>query len=87
MPEISRFFGIIITMFYGDHDPPHFHVFYEGEKSKINILTGEVMEGNISRRALRLVQDWIELHNDELIDTFEKIKKQETNWKKIEPLK
>jgi hypothetical protein len=51
MPELSRFYGIIIRMFYGDHAPPHFHAVYQGEEIKVNINTLEVMEGDMSRRA------------------------------------
>jgi len=51
MPELCRFYGIIIRMFYGDHAPPHFHAVYQGEEIKVNINTLEVMEGDMSRRA------------------------------------
>lgn len=86
MPEISRFFGIVILMYYGDHDPPHFHVVYSGMKGKVAIKTGEVLEGEISKRALKLIQEWIELHRNELLDNFEKVKNRRDDWKKIEPL-
>ena len=86
MPEISRFFGITILMFFGDNDPPHFHVTYSGQEAKIAIRTREVIEGAISARALRLIKEWIELHEQELLDNFEKIKNRREGWKKIEPL-
>jgi hypothetical protein len=66
MPELSRFYGIIIRMFYDDHPPPHFHAVYEGEQAQISIETLEVIEGNIKRRALALVMEWAALHRDEL---------------------
>jgi hypothetical protein len=66
MPELSRFYGIIIRMFYGDHPPPHFHAAYQGEVVQINIETLEVMKGAIRRRALVLVLEWAALHRDEL---------------------
>ena len=86
MPEISRFFGITILMFFGDHDPPHFHVFYSGMEAKVSIKSREVIQGEISARALKLIKEWIELHEKELLDNFEKIKNRREDWKKIEPL-
>ena len=66
MPELSRFYGIIIRMFYGDHAPPHFHAVYQGEEVQINLETLEVMNGSMRRRALVLVQEWATLHRAEL---------------------
>ena len=66
MPELSRFYGIIIRMFYGDHAPPHFHAVYQGEEIKVNINTLEIMEGDMSRRARALVLEWAALHRAEL---------------------
>lgn len=67
MPEISRFLGIIIAMYYNDHSPPHFHAKYGGSEIKVNIDTGEVIEGQFPPRAQRLVLEWHSLHRDELI--------------------
>ena len=58
MPELSRFYDIIIRMFYGDHAPPHFHAVYQGEQVQINIETLAVMNGSMRRRALVLVLEW-----------------------------
>ncbi len=66
MPELSRFYGIIIRMFYGDHAPPHFHAVYQGEQIRVNIDTLEVMDGDMTRRARALVLEWAELHRAEL---------------------
>ena len=55
MPEISRFFGIIVQMYYGDHEPPHFHVRYSGQKALIAIETLALLRGRLSPRALVLV--------------------------------
>jgi len=66
MPELSRFYGIIIRMFYGDHAPPHFHAVYQGEEVQISIELLAVMKGSMSRRALALVLEWAALHRDEL---------------------
>ncbi len=87
MPEISRFFGIIIYMFPDDHNPPHFHAKYGDEKVMINIDSGEIIEGTISRRALRLIQDWTELHKSELLEDFELLRQENKTFFPIEPLK
>lgn len=76
MPEISRFYGIIIKMYFNEHNPPHFHIEYQDYEAVMNIETGEV-KGNISRRALNLVYEWLDQHRDELLD----------NWKRIEARK
>jgi hypothetical protein len=61
MPEISRFFGILIAMYYRDHPPPHFHAKYGGQEAIIAIETGEVLAGRLPPRALGLVEEWREL--------------------------
>lgn len=66
MPEISRFFGIVIRMYYGDHAPPHFHVRYGSQKALIEIETLALMRGQLSPRALGLVMEWAALHQQEL---------------------
>lgn len=86
MPEISRFFGIVIMVFYKDHLPPHFHAKYGDLWGKFNIETGEMIEGNLTRRAIRLVQDWNELHKQELFDNFNEAQKDNPIIKPIEPL-
>jgi hypothetical protein len=66
MPEISRFFGLIIRMFYDDHEPPHVHVEYQGQKAKLD-FQGNVLAGDLkSRAAVRLARDWIDLNTDSL---------------------
>jgi len=57
MPEISRFFGIVVQMYYADHDPPHFHVRYAGQKALISIENLAVLRGALSSRALGLVTE------------------------------
>ena len=66
MPEISRFLGIIIAMFYNDHGPPHMHVVYGEYRAKVDIANGEIIEGKLPRRVLGLVREWRQLHEDEL---------------------
>lgn len=66
MPEISRFFGIVIRMYYDDHDPPHLHAEYQGNKAKLD-FGGNVLRGDLgSRTALKLAREWIDLHAEEL---------------------
>ncbi len=62
MPEISRFFGIVIKMFYNDHDPSHFHAEYAGSEALIVIESLEVYRGELPRRALAMVLEWAALH-------------------------
>lgn len=89
MPVISSFFGLVIMLYYFDnkkHKLPHIHVEYSGEEAVISIPDGEVIEGGIRRNKLRLVQAWIEIHQDELIADWELA----VNGKpifKIEPLR
>ncbi len=66
MPELARFFGIIITMYYHDHAPPHFHVRYGSQKAIIAIDTLATIEGALAPRVLGLVIEWAAIHRDEL---------------------
>ena len=71
MPEISRFFGIMVRMFYDDHNPPHFHAEYQGKRAKVD-FKGNVLRGDLgSRTALRLTREWIDLHEEELSRDWE----------------
>jgi Domain of unknown function (DUF4160) len=72
MPQISRFFGIIILMYYDDHNPPHFHARYGSQECLIRINDLTVLEGNLPSRALKMVIEWAELHQDELIENWER---------------
>lgn len=71
MPEISRFFGIIIAMFYDDHNPPHFHARYGGYKAAIKIKDFAVLEGHLPPRVMGLVIEWATIHRDELLMDWE----------------
>jgi hypothetical protein len=70
MPEISRFFGIVIRMYFGDHPPPHFHAEYGGRRIKIEIATLAVIDGHFPPRALGLVTEWAALHQLELLELW-----------------
>ena len=66
MPELCRFFGIIIRMFYNDHEPPHFHAVYGDDEVSVNIETLSIISGSLPRRAHALVLEWAAVHRDEL---------------------
>ena len=85
MPEISRFFGIIIAMFYDDHNPPHFHARYGKETMAIEISSLRVLEGFIPPRALGLVMEWASQHQKELLNDWN-LAKENQPPKKIAPL-
>ena len=65
MPEICRFYGIVIRMFYNDHNPPHFHVDYQDYQAIVTIESG-LVKGEMPRRALKMIFDWLDLHKEEL---------------------
>lgn len=85
MPEISRFFGIVIYMYFNDHNPPHFHVQYEKYKAIIDINTLGIIDGSLPPKALSLVIEWASLHQKELAKNWENIKKV-GEFNKIKPL-
>ena len=71
MPEISRFYGIIISMYYNDHNPPHFHVKYSEFTADIKIKDFAVMKGSLPPKAIGLVAEWATLHKEELESNWE----------------
>jgi hypothetical protein len=86
MPRISSFYGIVITMYYGDHPPPHFHARYGEHSAKIEIPSGEILAGSLPPRALRLVREWVKQHQAELATNWERVVNSEKP-DSIEPLK
>ena len=85
MPEISRFLGIIIYMYFNDHEPAHFHAIYNDYRAKVSIETFSLIEGSLPSRVLGLVVEWAELHQKELLEDWKSIKNTGT-YKKISPL-
>jgi hypothetical protein len=73
VPEISRFFGIVITMLYDEHAPPHFHARYGEYEAAIGIRDGHVVTRHFPGRALRLVLDWRELNERGLVENWERM--------------
>ena len=65
MPTISIFFGIVIQMYWNDHNPPHFHAYYQGSRALIAIDTGEIIAGSMPTDARRILRDWTASHRDE----------------------
>lgn len=84
MPILSRFFGIVIFMFWREHNPPHFHAKYADEEVVIEIANGTV-NGSMSKRALTLVQEWREMHKEELMRDW-KLAEQKKALFPIKPL-
>ena len=86
MPEISRFFGIVIKMFFGDHVPPHFHAEYGDDEAVFDIRNLTIIRGSLPSRALGLVVEWASQHQAELLDLWERASKNESLYK-VPPLK
>jgi len=86
VPEIARFFGIVIKMFFDDHNPPHFHASYGGDEALIEIHTLAVFSGRLPPRALGLVIEWATLHQQELMDDWQRGQDKQA-LVKIEPLR
>ena len=78
MPEISRFFGIVVRMFFDDHAPPHFHATYGGASVTIDIESGSAVKGRLPPRILGLIAEWTVLHRDELQRDWELLRERRT---------
>lgn len=85
MPELSRFYGIVIRMHFREHGPPHFHADYGGVQALIEIGNLTVLSGKLPSRALGLVREWAALHQEELRLAWERAMRHESPGK-IEPL-
>lgn len=85
MPEISRFLGVIIKMFWNEHNPPHFHAEYGEYKVEIDIKSLAILKGSLPPRVLGLVVEWAELHQSELLANWESMRTTK-HYDKIEPL-
>ena len=78
MPEISRFLGIVIKMYYKDQQPPHFHAEYGEHAAEIEIATLSMMDGELPRRARNLVLEWAFEHREELQANWTRARAQES---------
>lgn len=88
MPTIAMFYGIIVRMYCspGEHNPPHFHAYYQDYKAVIDIRSCELLDGELPARQVKLVQAWAEIHKDELLADWELASTGELPFP-IEPLK
>ena len=84
MPVISRFFGIVIYMYWKDHSPPHFHAKYQDQEITMDINTGKV-SGYLGKRAARLVNEWRKKYKRELLEDWE-LARSRRLLKNIDPL-
>jgi hypothetical protein len=81
MPEISRFLGIIISMYFDEHNPPHFHVKYNEFRATVVINNLNIIAGHLPAKVRGLVEEWAELHQNELMEMWTT-----KEFKKIKPL-
>jgi hypothetical protein len=85
MPALSQFLGIVITMYFNDHNPPHFHVRYDEYRALISINNFSILEGNLPPRILGLVMEWAGLHKEELMENWNLLQSA-GKYNKIDPL-
>jgi len=86
VPTISRFLGLVITMYFDDHDPPHFHALHTDGEAKVRIDRLEAIDSTLSRRHLRFALAWAELHQAELLENWRRARAGET-LRAIDPLR
>lgn len=85
MPELSRFYGIVIKMYYNDHNPPHFHAEYGSSQMVVDVNTLAVIGGRLPPRATGLVMEWAAQHQQELRDAWQQARNMEP-LDRIDPL-
>ena len=85
MPEICRFFGIIIAMYHDEHNPPHFHAKYGGQQMEVGLSPIAVRAGGLPPRATSMVLEWAALHQQELLANWQHCRQGESPAK-VEPL-
>ena len=82
MPEITRFYGIIIKVFFGDHPPPHFHAIYGEYNALVSIESLDIIEGDLPGRAQKMVIDWAEMYQQDPLKMWN-----DQEFRKLPPLK
>jgi len=85
VPEISRFLGIVIVMYFKEHNPPHFHAKYGGQTGVFSIAELRLIEGQLPTRVISLVLEWAFQHRDELLDNWRLVQARQA-LRKIAPL-
>ena len=86
MPEISRFYGIIIRMYYNEHDPPHFHAIVSDAEAQIGLEPIHLLRGELPNRAFSMVVEWAALHQRELLDNWNRLRTDQIA-RKVPPLR
>ena len=83
MPVLSRFYGIVIRMYFqqAEHNPPHIHALYGDDMAAIEIQTGNVLEGDLPPKALAMVQEWVGIYRNDLLRIWET-----QEFKRLSPL-
>lgn len=76
MPVLSRFYGLVVYMNYREHEPPHFHARYQDYEISVEINSG-IIEGKMPKRALKLLIEWAEQHQDELNDNWSRVQEKQ----------
>jgi hypothetical protein len=85
MPELSRFLGMIISIYFDDHNPPHFHVSYNSDEALIAINDLSILKGSLPPRVLGLAMEWARLHQSELLENWNTVQ-MNGEYFKIDPL-
>lgn len=85
MPEIARFSGVVIQMFWRDHEPPHFHVRYGGARARVDIGSGDMTGDEIPRHTARMLREWEFARREELLDNWRRVRRGKEPYP-IEPL-
>lgn len=77
LPTVSRFYGIVIRIYFDDHDPPHFHAIYGENRAIFEIATGGILHGQLPPKAVGMVSEWARLHHRELMDDWFRARKRQ----------
>ena len=85
VPEVSRFFGIVIRMYFDEHNPAHFHAIYAGNEAQVGIEPPIILAGKLPNRAASMVVEWAALHQRELMQNWERLRNDQPA-ERIEPL-
>jgi len=85
MPEVSRFFGIVIRMYFDEHNPPHFHALYAGNEAQVGINPIVILEGKLPNRAASMVLEWAALHQQDPMHNWHRLRNDQPT-ERIDPL-
>jgi hypothetical protein len=85
VPRISEFYGIVVAMFYADHEPPHIHIMYSEHRAVVGIDPVELLRGSLPRRAQSMVFEWVAMHQRELGENWRRARQHDA-LQKIAPL-